>query len=69
MPAFVSATVEFLMEVRGEMRKITWPDRKQLYEATRAIIIFVLIIAGFIALLDLTLQGVLVKGIPALFGK
>lgn len=69
MPAFVSQTVEFLQEVRGEMRKITWPDRKQLIDATRAIIIFVLIIAGFIAILDVILQGVLVRGIPALFGK
>jgi preprotein translocase subunit SecE len=69
MPAFVAQTVEFLQEVRLEMRKITWPDRKQLFEATRAIIIFVLIIAGFIAILDVILQAVLVRGIPALFGK
>jgi preprotein translocase subunit SecE len=69
MPAIIAQTVEFLQEVRGEMRKVTWPDRAQLRSATIAIIIFVLIIAGFIALLDVLLQGVLVRGIPALFGK
>jgi preprotein translocase subunit SecE len=69
MPAIIAQTVEFLQEVRGEMRKVTWPDRAQLRSATIAIIIFVLLIAGFIALLDVLLQGVLVRGIPALFGK
>ncbi|HEX8715797.1 MAG TPA: preprotein translocase subunit SecE [Gemmatimonadaceae bacterium] len=76
MPAFVarlsqsvSQTTEFIQEVRTELRKVTWPDRAQLRQATIAIIIFVLLIAGFIAILDLILQGVLVRGIPSLFGK
>ena len=69
MPAIVAQTVDFLQEVRTEMRKITWPDRAQLRQATIAIIIFVLVIAGFIAILDVLLQAVLVRVIPALFGK
>jgi len=76
MPAFIarmsqgfSETTEFIQEVRIELRKVTWPDRAQLRQATIAIIIFVLLIAGFIAILDLILQGVLVRGIPSLFGK
>jgi preprotein translocase subunit SecE len=69
MPAIVAQTAEFLQEVRAELRKVTWPDRAQLRQATVAIVIFVLVIAGFIALLDVILQGVLVRGIPALFGK
>jgi preprotein translocase subunit SecE len=69
MPAIVAQTVDFLQEVRNEMRKITWPDRQQLRQATIAIIVFVLVIAGFIAILDVILQAVLVRGIPALFGK
>jgi preprotein translocase subunit SecE len=69
MPAIIAQTAEFLQEVRGELRKVTWPDRAQLRQATIAIIIFVLLIAGFIALLDVVLQAVLVRGIPAIFGK
>ena len=69
MPAIVAQTAEFLQEVRTEMRKVTWPDRAQLRQATIAIVIFVLVIAGFIAILDVILQAVLVRGIPALFGK
>jgi preprotein translocase subunit SecE len=58
----------FLAEVRQEMRKVTWPDRTQLRQATIAIIVFVLIIGAVIALMDLTLQAILVNGIPSLFG-
>jgi preprotein translocase subunit SecE len=58
----------FLGEVRQEMRKITWPDRTQLRQATIAIIVFVLIIGAVIALMDVALQAILVRGIPSLFG-
>ena len=58
----------FLGQVRQEMRKITWPDRTQLRQATIAIIVFVLIIGAVIALMDLALQAILVRGIPSLFG-
>ncbi len=64
----VRGTPEFLREVRKELEKVTWPDRPQLQQATITIIAFVLLIGAFIALMDVTLQAVLVKAIPALFG-
>jgi preprotein translocase subunit SecE len=60
--------VTFLTQVRQEMRKITWPDRTQLRQATIAIIVFVLLIGAVIALMDLALQAIIVRGIPSLFG-
>lgn len=64
----LARTGEFLSDVRTELKKVTWPDRQTLRQATIAIIIFVAIIGAIIALLDLALQGVLVRGIPAIFG-
>ncbi len=64
----LTKTGDFLSEVRSEMKKVTWPDRQMLRQATIAIIIFVAIIGAIIALLDLVLQGVIVRGLPALFG-
>ena len=58
----------FLGEVRQEMRKVTWPDRTQLRQATIAIIVFVLLIGAVIALMDVAIQAILVRGIPSLFG-
>ncbi len=68
MASLVARAGEFLSEVRTEMRKVTWPDRTQLRQATVAIVIFVLLIGLVIWLMDLILQGVLVRAIPSLFG-
>ncbi|HET6637558.1 MAG TPA: preprotein translocase subunit SecE [Gemmatimonadota bacterium] len=68
MPELVARTSEFVSDVRAEMRKVTWPDRAQLRQATIAIIIFVLIIGALIGVMDLVLQAILVRGIPSLFG-
>jgi len=59
---------QFYQDVQDEMRKVTWPDRAQLKDTTIKIIIFVLFMGAVIGLIDLFLQMVLVRGIPALFG-
>jgi len=61
--------VAFYHGVIAEMRKVTWPDRPQVQQATVAIIIFVLVLALFITILDWALSMVLVRGIPSLFAR
>jgi preprotein translocase subunit SecE len=69
MAASVRAVVNLYHDVVAEMRKVTWPERVQVRQATIAIIIFVLLIGLVIFLLDLVLQGVLVRLIPSLFNR
>jgi preprotein translocase subunit SecE len=63
--AMARQTVAFVGEVNGEVRKVTWPDRQQLRSATGVIILFVVIVAIIIGLMDVILQGILVKWLPA----
>jgi preprotein translocase subunit SecE len=65
-PGIVSRLVTFYHGVIAEMKKVTWPDLPQVRSATISIIIFVLLLALLITLLDFVLQGVLIKGIPSL---
>lgn len=67
-PSRVTRIVDWLKGVRIEMKKVTWPDVPQVRSATIAIIIFVLVLGLVIFLLDATLQLVLQKLIPSLFG-
>ena len=60
-------TVAFLADVNGEVRKVTWPDRQQLKNATGVIILFVVVVAIIIGLMDVILQGILVKWLPTWF--
>ena len=60
-------TVQFYHDVMAEMKKVTWPDRPQLQDATIKIIIFVLFIGAVLGIVDVLLQLILVEGLPSLF--
>ncbi len=64
---FPARVGNFYQEVVTEMRKVTWPDREQLKDTTIKIIIFVLFIGALLAIIDILLNLILVKGIPSLF--
>jgi preprotein translocase subunit SecE len=66
---FLRSVVTFYNDVVAELRKVTWPDLPQVRQATIAIIIFVLLVGLAIFLLDVALQGVLVRLIPSLFAR
>ncbi|MBI4514016.1 MAG: preprotein translocase subunit SecE [Gemmatimonadetes bacterium] len=57
---------EFAVEVQAEMRRVTWPLWPELRSATFVIIVFVLIVAVIIGLMDLVFRNV-VTGIVRLF--
>ncbi|HEY7234186.1 MAG TPA: preprotein translocase subunit SecE [Gemmatimonadaceae bacterium] len=61
--------VAFYHGVIAEMRKVTWPDRGQVQQATIAIIVFVLLLALLITVLDWALSLILVRGVPSLFAR
>lgn len=66
--SFVTRVVTFWNDVVAEMRKVTWPERPTIVQMSLGVIVVSLTVGGIIWLLDLILQAVLVRGIPALFG-
>ena len=44
--------VQFLREVRGELRKVAWPTRSEVVNYSIIVFITVMVLMGFIALLD-----------------
>jgi preprotein translocase subunit SecE len=63
---FVHRTVAFLVAVREELRKVTWPTRQELIKATRMIIVLSILLGLTIGLMDWLLQLILVEGIARL---
>jgi len=43
---------QFVEEVQIEMKRVTWPDREQLRNATFVILVFVIILAIIIGAMD-----------------
>ena len=44
--------VEFARNVRGELRRVNWPNRDQLQQSTAVVLIIVLVPAVFVAFWD-----------------
>ncbi len=42
----------FFTEVMAEMRKVSWPTRSQLLQATAVVVIFVAVVAVYLAVVD-----------------
>jgi preprotein translocase subunit SecE len=54
----MTRAVQFLREVKIELKKVTWPTRKQTMGSTLVVIVLVMIISLFLGLVDLGLSTV-----------
>ena len=56
---------QYLMEVRGEFHKITWPVRKEYVGGTIAVLIIVAIVATVLGLIDVGLGQLMKLVVPS----
>jgi preprotein translocase subunit SecE len=54
----LTRSLQFLREVKIELKKVTWPTRKQTMGSTLVVIVLVMIISLFLGLVDLGLSTV-----------
>ena len=59
--------VQFLRDVRNELRKVTWPTFDELKKATTVIIIFVTVLGLAIGLMDSFFQWLFVSLVARMF--
>jgi len=59
MQGWWTSGLQFVREVRVEMRKVTWPSRKEVIGSTAVVILASLIVAFFLGFVDLVLQKLL----------
>jgi preprotein translocase subunit SecE len=63
----IASFLQFLRDVRNELRKVTWPTFDELKKATTVIVIFVTLLGILIGLMDSFFQFVFVKAVAKLF--
>lgn len=56
---FVEKAMQFLREVKVELKKVTWPSRKQTLGSTVVVIILVMIISLFLGVVDVSLSSLI----------
>lgn len=58
-PSLWSRMTKFFREVRSELRKVAWPNRKELVNYTIVVLVTVLIVAVYIGAVDLIVSETL----------
>ncbi len=54
---FIGKSIQFLREVKVELKKVTWPSRKQTIGSTVVVIVVVMIISLFLGVVDMGLSA------------
>ncbi len=57
--ALWTKTAQFLREVKIELKKVTWPSRKETMASTVVVIILVMIVSVFLGLVDVGLSSLI----------
>ncbi|MBW2201756.1 MAG: preprotein translocase subunit SecE [Deltaproteobacteria bacterium] len=57
--AFLDTSVQFLREVKVELKKVVWPSRKQTLGSTVVVLILVFIISFFLGAVDIGLSSII----------
>jgi preprotein translocase subunit SecE len=53
------SVLQFIREVRVELKKVTWPSRKEVIGSTAVVIVASFVVAFFLGFIDLILQRLL----------
>jgi preprotein translocase subunit SecE len=53
---YIGQGIQFLREVKVELKKVTWPSKKQAMGSTVVVIILVLLISVFLGVVDMVLS-------------
>ena len=56
---FFNSTVQFLREVKIELKKVTWPSRKQTIGSTVVVIALIILISLFLGSVDIGLSSLI----------
>jgi len=54
----ITKAVQFLSEVKSEVKKVTWPSRKEALGGTAVVLLVVFFMALFLGLVDLLLSKI-----------
>ena len=65
-PSWVETTREYFTDIRSEMRRVTWPSRKQVESTTLVVILSVFFFAAYFQIVDKIISNTVTRGYEAL---
>jgi len=65
-PSFVDSTREYITDIRAEMRRVTWPSRKQVESTTLVVILSVFVFAAYFKIVDKLVEETVLRSYNSL---
>lgn len=65
-PSFLDSTREYLTDIRAEMKRVTWPSRKQVESTTLVVILSVFVFAAYFKIVDKVVEETVLRGYNSL---
>lgn len=50
--------LDFIREAKAELKKVTWPGKKQVWYSTLVVIVFTLMVSVYLGIIDMGLTAV-----------
>jgi preprotein translocase subunit SecE len=60
--SWIDSTRQYLLDIRGEMKRVTWPSRAKVESTTVVVIVSVFAFALYFKLVDTVIQATVVAG-------
>ncbi len=57
--SFFGKIVKFFRQVKGELKKVNWPNREELTSNTLVVLVTVIVLIAFIGIIDFVLANIL----------
>jgi len=54
----VNRLKDFIKEAKAELKKVTWPGKQQIWYSTLIVILFTLLVSGYLGVLDMILTWI-----------
>ena len=54
----MTRAIQFLSDVKGEVKKVTWPSKKEAMGGTAVVLVVVFVTAFFLGLVDMVLSKI-----------
>ena len=64
--SWVQNTRDYITEIRNEMKRVTWPTRKQVQSTTAVVIICVFAFAAYFKVVDKVIESTVTRAYTAL---
>ena len=61
---WIAMAVQFLREVKTELKKVTWPTKKQTISSTAVVVVLVIIVATYLGVVDMLLAQLVDMVLP-----